>query len=114
MTEPSIGIAPIEWQYGGLLQPAPPVLVARKDGVSFNANDWTVLDDFEMAMLDDGPRKVTRKDFVNFVKKNCQQNISNIVLEVLYPKGGKCEIHDLISNIELNGKNGICKGIYGE
>jgi len=47
-----------------MLPPAPTVLVARNDSIQFTINDWQVLDDFEMAMLDDGPRKVTRKDFI--------------------------------------------------
>lgn len=40
-----------------------------------------------MEMLDDGPRRVTRKDFVSFVKTKYSKDKSNIVLEVLYPKG---------------------------
>jgi hypothetical protein len=33
-----------------------------------------------MAMLDDGPRHVNRKDFVSFAKTNFATNTSNIVL----------------------------------
>jgi len=33
MSEPSEGIAPMDWQYGGMLPPAPTVLVARSDSI---------------------------------------------------------------------------------
>ena len=46
MSEPSIGLAPENWQYGGLLSPAPPVLVVRGDLIPFDINDWKILDDF--------------------------------------------------------------------
>jgi hypothetical protein len=36
----------MDWQYGGMLPPAPPVLVARSDSIIFNKADWAVLDDF--------------------------------------------------------------------
>lgn len=63
MSQPSVGLAPMDWQYGGSLE-APPVLMARSDSIQFNINDWKVLDDFEIEMLDDGPRDVDRKDFI--------------------------------------------------
>lgn len=100
MSEPSEGIAPIDWQYGGMLEPAPSVLVARSDQVQFNKNDWAVLDDFEMEMLDDGPRKVSRKDFISFVKAGYEKNLSsNIVLEALYPQGSRWKVDGLVSNV---------------
>lgn len=46
MSSPSEGLAPFSWQYGGMLPPAPPVLVARSDSMQFDVNDWQVLDDF--------------------------------------------------------------------
>lgn len=63
MSDPDIGIADIPWQYGGAFGPAPPVLAGRSDGVPFSVEEWNLMDDFEMAMLDtsDGPRRVTRK-----------------------------------------------------
>lgn len=33
-------------------------------------------------------------------------------MEALYPKGSQCKVHGLVSNTELNGKIGICNGIY--
>lgn len=46
MSDPDDGIAPLDWQYGGMLPPAPPVLVARSDSIQFDEDDWQVLDDF--------------------------------------------------------------------
>ena len=66
MSDPAEGLAPIDWQYGGMLEPAPSVLVARSDSIEFNKNDWAVLDDFEMEMLDDRPRDLKRKGFIQF------------------------------------------------
>ncbi len=33
MSQPSTGLAPMNWQYGGMIGPAPIVLVARNDGI---------------------------------------------------------------------------------
>ena len=40
MSTPEVGLAPMEWQYGGMLPPAPPTLVARKDNIPFEKSDW--------------------------------------------------------------------------
>lgn len=92
--------------------PAPICVAARIDSIQFDVHDWQVLDDFEMAMLDDGPRNVTRRDFVYFVKAQYADSKANIVLEALYPKGTKCRVDGLLGKVELNGKIGICNGIY--
>lgn len=63
-------------------------------------------------MLDDGPRPVTRNDFIKFVNKNHKNNLSNIVLEVIYPKSHKCKIHGLVYKENLNGKVGTFNGRY--
>ena len=94
MSDPAIGLAPNNWQYGGSLEAAPTVLVARSDGISFDIADWYVLDEFEMDMLDDGPRNVTRSDFVLFAKRY-PSNRCNLILEALYPKGAKCKVKGL-------------------
>lgn len=65
-----------------------------------------------MEMLDDGPRDVTRKDFIKFVHQKCDKSKANIVLEAIYPKGLKCKINGLIKKKELNGKIGTCNGAY--
>ena len=46
MSDPKIGLAANDWQYGGLFGPAPTVLMGRMDGIDFSLNDWAVLDDF--------------------------------------------------------------------
>lgn len=99
MSEPQDGVAPLDWQYGGQFEPAPSVLVARNDSIQFNIKDWEILDDFEMAMLDDGPRNVRKNDFINFVKTGYEDKHCNIVLEVLFPKGRKCKINGMINKV---------------
>jgi len=63
-------------------------------------------------MLDDGPRVVGRNDFISFAKENSSNYMCNIILEALYPKGSKWKINGLVTNVELNGKSGVCLGIY--
>jgi len=64
-------------------------------------------------MLDDGPCNVKREDFIEFVKGIFyKKRLVNLVIEALYPKGSKCKIDGLVSNTNLNGKIGICNGIY--
>ena len=46
MSQPSYGLAPMDWQYGGLQGPAPPVLIARSDSVEFTLRDYEIMDDF--------------------------------------------------------------------
>jgi hypothetical protein len=111
MSEPSTGIAPIRWVYGGALEPAPPVLVARSDGIPFTKEDWKVLDEFEMKMLDDGPRQVTRKDFVDFANHHSAD--ANLILEIFFPKGKRVRIVELRENCALNDKTGEITGQYG-
>ena len=66
MSDPKIGLAPVSWQYGGTSGPAPPVLMFRTDGVPFTSDDFEALDDFEMVMLDGGPRIVTRESWTRW------------------------------------------------
>lgn len=115
MSDPSIGVAPTSWQYGGLFGPAPPVLVARTDRVPFTIQDWSILDDFEMLMRDDGPRSVRRKDFVDFVNFRYKRDIQdgcNIVLEVLFPRGLVVSATGLNNDLTLNGMVGSVTGEY--
>ena len=87
MSDPKIGLAKQDWQYGGLLPPAPTVLMGRMDQIDFQMDDWALLDDFEMEMLDEGPREVTPRDFTNYVKNNYLKNKEcNLSLGVFYPK----------------------------
>jgi hypothetical protein len=111
MSEPSTGIAPFHWCYGGSLQPAPPVLVARSDGIPFTKEDWDVLDEFEMKMLNNGPREVTRQDFLNFAKQHSSN--ANLILETSFPKGQRVRMVKLKKNSALNDKTGQTTGQYG-
>ena len=43
MSNTSDGLAPVEWQYGGRLGPAPPVVLARKDQVPFSKHDFELI-----------------------------------------------------------------------
>ncbi|EQC26168.1 hypothetical protein SDRG_15973 [Saprolegnia diclina VS20] len=111
MSDPKIGVASIPWTYGGACGPAPPVLVGRSDGVAFTKDDWAALDDFEMTMLDDGPRSVTRADFVAFARSRTDSK-AGIILEALFPKGRAVVISGLQSSTELNGLRGVVTGNY--
>lgn len=43
MVDPDDGLAPGEWQYGGAMGPAPPVVLARRDKVPFSVHDWDTM-----------------------------------------------------------------------
>ena len=114
MSEPAVGLAPMDWQYGarGI---APPVLVVRSDQVPFTELDWEVLDDFEIAMLDDGPRSVNRFDFLDFAELYDSHDPSSkaiIMLEALYPKGKLVKAINLVARSDLNGCIGRIVGRY--
>ncbi|CAK4490762.1 unnamed protein product [Aphanomyces euteiches] len=111
MSEPLIGLARREWSYGGMHGVAPQVLAARRDNVAFEPSDWYALDDFEMEMLDDGPRRVTRDDFVRWAKSYFKPD-SRIVMEAKFPEGQAVRVHGLVSNQDLNGRNGSATGQY--
>ena len=112
MSDPKVGLAPLDWQYGGLLPPAPPVLLGRSDGIAFERDDWYILDDFEMSMLNDGPRRVSRRDFVRFIKRHHAKSTVNIALEVMFPRDTKVCGKGLHNRPDLNGRRGICVGKY--
>jgi hypothetical protein len=46
MADPDDGFAPADWQYGGMMGPAPPVVLARRDKLPFSSEDWGVIDDY--------------------------------------------------------------------
>jgi hypothetical protein len=115
MSDPIVGVAHDQWAYGGVCGPAPPVLIARSDSIPFTADDWGVLDDFEMEMLDDGPKRVIRSDFINFVISRLNSGIictQNVCLEVIFPKGQQVRATGLKIKYDLNGKRGQVIGAY--
>jgi hypothetical protein len=113
MSEPTVGVAPLRWNFGGIYGPAPPVLVARSDSVPFTIEDWNVLDDFEMKMLDDGPRSVTRQDFISFVKAG-QYGDATVALEALFPEEKRVRAVGLKVNTKLNKRLGQSTGHYAK
>ncbi|OQR80686.1 hypothetical protein THRCLA_23443 [Thraustotheca clavata] len=111
MSDPKTGVSNMQWQYGGNLDRALQILIARSDGVEFSAEDWKMLDDFEMKMLNNGPRDVCRNDFKSFAKvSRFKTNI--LALEVIYPGGQQVRVHDLVEGRDLNNSVGRSTGQY--
>jgi len=114
MSEPAIGFAPNDWQYGGALGPCPIVHLVRSDGVPFTVSDWCVMDDFCDGMLSDGPRAVTPSHWRKFCQARWEPGTeSNCLIEVMYPKGATVTVHGLKSRPELNGKEAVLVGMQG-
>lgn len=110
MSDPRLGLAPMSWQYGGALAPAPPVLMFRSDAVPFTIADFELLDDFEMAMLDDGPRSVSRQDWVKWCVVSSGVRGCPLKIEVKYPEGTRVRVTGLQSAPELNGSEVLVAG----
>lgn len=110
MSEPQTGMAPMSWQYGGSLPPAPPVLLFRTDGVPFTVQDYDLLDDFETAMLDDGPRGVSRTDWIDWCPTFSGVRNCPLKIELKYPKGKKVRLKGLQGAPDLNGSEGVVAG----
>ena len=119
MTDPRTGLAPPEWQPC----PVPPVVAARTDGVPFTDEEWEVLDDFIDRTFDNGPAVVTRKTFVEFVRREMACKLANDkpahafldvvqALPVRYPKGARVKANGLRAKPELNGVVGEVTGDY--
>lgn len=53
MADPDDGFAPPEWQYGGTMGAAPPVLLARRDRIPFSLHDWDLMNAYISEWLDD-------------------------------------------------------------
>ena len=71
MAEPTTGLAPPSWQYGGRLGPAPPVLLVRADGFAFDVDAWAALDDYMCGVLEEGapePGALTPTAFGRFLQ----------------------------------------------
>lgn len=119
MSDPRSGLAPSSWQYGGMLGPAPPVLMFRTDGVPFTPVDFEVLDDFEMAMLDDGPRSVTRESWTRWcpsyrprygVWNTHAFDACPIMFQTVFSAGKEVRVKGLQNAAELNGVTGVVAG----
>ncbi len=118
MSDPDVGLAPMDWQYGGALGPAPPVWVGRSDGVEFHKEDYDAIDEFEDDMLDDGPRRVTPADWRTFARRYfdrvcADQDMSSmpiVVLESVFPTGCQVKVHGL--GRVPDGTMGRAIGVY--
>jgi len=53
MADPDDGFAPMEWQYGGNMGPAPPVVLARKDKIPFSVADFRCMEAYICEWLDE-------------------------------------------------------------
>lgn len=112
MTDPSIGLAPADWQYGGLMGPAPPVLAARTDGVAFSKKGWAALNDFISATFEEGPCKVTRAHLRRFLRERLNLPDMSESLAVRFPRQLRVQPEGLRAAAELNGIVGIVTGRY--
>ena len=108
MSVPRIGLCDESW--ADFPQSPSPVLMFRTDGVPFTVADFEVLDDFEMAMLDDGPRDVSRRDWVSWCPTSGDVRNSPLKIEMKFRKGATGRVTGLQSAPELNGSEGVVKG----
>lgn len=110
------GFAAPEWQYGGSMGPAPPVVLVRKDRVPFSRQDWEALDTYiqqwmdEAAEAEDSRSEVCRHwltaaSFQTFLR-SCRDSWPAACLSVQFPRGSIVVANGL-SVEELNGKEGI-------
>jgi len=112
MTDPRTGLAPMDWQYGGLNGPAPPVLVARADGLAFSSRGYAALDDFISATFDEGPCSVTRAHLCRFLRERQKLPDISEALGVRFPKDLVVKSQGLTAAAELNGMFGVVTGRY--
>lgn len=115
MADPDDGMAPDEWQYGGNRGPAPPVVLARKDGLPFSTHDWAVLNDYmsywmeETGEAEDDRREVSDRildltAFQRYVRENLEEQPLGF-LSLQFPCGSTV-VPEGLSTQELNGKEG--------
>eukprot|EP00929_Paragymnodinium_shiwhaense_P040033 TRINITY_DN20932_c0_g1_i1.p1 TRINITY_DN20932_c0_g1~~TRINITY_DN20932_c0_g1_i1.p1 ORF type:complete len:363 (+),score=111.35 TRINITY_DN20932_c0_g1_i1:85-1173(+) len=121
-SDPDEGLAPPEWQYGGgNMGPAPPTLLARRDGAPFSRSDWEAImaymDEWSEAMACEGPADARKKFlrpalFRMFIKDEYAKAVCNLAfLSVQFPVGSTVRVSGLSSKPELNGKEGVVRRI---
>ena len=100
-------LAPMDWQYGGALGPAPPVVAARSDGIPFAKDGWAKLDEFICDELGERPHISLRRPF-SF------RNLPDLSksLGVRVPGGLFVMPSGLTAAVELNGTLGAVTGRY--
>jgi len=116
MADPEDGMAPDEWQYGGRMGPAPPIVLARRDGLPFSKQDWHALDEYMAEWReeitegeDEGPLAISERwikpeAFRTYLRSNSDAS-STAMLSLRYPVGSTVVASGL-SATELNGKEG--------
>lgn len=116
MSDPDDGFAPPEWQYGGAQRgPAPPVALARKDGIPFSKQEWEVVGEYlevwseECGEAEEGRLQVSERilqpeAFRTFVMG--QRDVRpSAFLSLQFPVG--CTVvAEGLTTAELNGKEG--------
>lgn len=116
MSDPDDGMAPAEWQYGGRMGPAPPVVLARRDGVPFSRADWDAIGEYqslwaeEAGEAEDGRDEVTKRimtphAFRRYVRENSAE-FPSAFLSLRFPVGSVV-VPEGLSAAELNGRQGV-------
>lgn len=116
MGDPDDGMAPPEWQYGGRMGPAPPCVLARRDGVPFSKADWEAIDEYRTVVMeeageaDDGRDEVTKRmltphAFRKYLEENSAE-FPSAVLSLRFPMGSTV-VPAGLSVTELNGREGV-------
>ena len=100
-------LAPMDWQYGGALGPAPPVVAARTDGIPFTKAGWAELDKFICNELGEGPFGSLRRPF----SFRDLPDLSRF-LGVRFPEGVFVMPLGFTCLVELNGILGAVTGRY--
>eukprot|EP00931_Biecheleriopsis_adriatica_P059689 TRINITY_DN35763_c0_g1_i1.p1 TRINITY_DN35763_c0_g1~~TRINITY_DN35763_c0_g1_i1.p1 ORF type:complete len:351 (-),score=91.45 TRINITY_DN35763_c0_g1_i1:21-1052(-) len=115
MADPADGLAPPEWQYGGNLGPAPPVVLARKDKLPFSTHDWDMISDYmtywmeEAGEAEDNFGEVSRsilepEAFGRYVRTQHEEH-PLAFLSLQFPLGSTV-VPEGLSTEELNGQEG--------
>lgn len=112
--------------------PAPVVALGRLDGLPFTHDCFYLLDDFEMRMLDEGPRYVGPRDFDEFISEVGPRDFDEFISETdhqeheegyeheratiglawKFPPNCMVMARGLKSNTDLNGQLGKVIGKY--
>lgn len=116
MGDPDDGMAPSEWQYGGRMGPAPPVVLARKDGVPFSRADWDAIDEYRTLCMEEAGEAEDGRDEVlkrmmsphAFRKYLCDNSAEfpSALLSLRFPLGSTV-VPEGLSVAELNGRQGV-------
>eukprot|EP00440_Ansanella_granifera_P076401 gb/GFBE01082908.1/.p1 GENE.gb/GFBE01082908.1/~~gb/GFBE01082908.1/.p1 ORF type:complete len:343 (+),score=83.92 gb/GFBE01082908.1/:1-1029(+) len=115
MADPADGLAPPEWQYGGKLGPAPPVVLARKDKLPFSTHDWNLIGDYmsywmeEAGEAEDNFSELTKQilepaAFQRYVRAEVEEH-PLAFLSLQFPMGSTV-VPEGLSVEELNGVEG--------